>query len=204
MSPLSIIALGGAMLLLAISPGPGVFATVSSALASGFRRASFVVMGIVIGDLIFLLFAIFGLSTLADTLGELFVIIKYAGGIYLLYIGYNIWTSTPSNMELQKGEDISWYSSLLSGLAITLGNPKVILFYLGFLPTFIDLSRLEIFDIIIIAVVVSIVLGSVMLTYAYMASKITSVLASTKSIEIINKTAGAVMMTTGGVLIARA
>jgi len=59
-----------AMLILAASPGPGVFATVARALASGFRPALAVICGIVLGDIIFLLFAAFGLSMVARVLGN--------------------------------------------------------------------------------------------------------------------------------------
>jgi len=65
MTPLSLIAFAGTMFLLAITPGPGVFATVARALASGFANASALVMGIVIGDLVFLLLAIYGLAAVA-------------------------------------------------------------------------------------------------------------------------------------------
>lgn len=69
MTLLNMLGLAGAMLLLAITPGPGVFVTVASALASGFARAVWVVAGIVMGDLIFLLLAIYGLSAMAEFLG---------------------------------------------------------------------------------------------------------------------------------------
>ena len=69
-----------AMLVLAASPGPGVFATVARALASGFRPSLAVISGIVLGDVIFLLFAAFGLSMVARVLGNLFFIVKICGG----------------------------------------------------------------------------------------------------------------------------
>lgn len=93
MSLLNIFAFAGAMFLLAITPGPGVFATVSRALASGFSNAAFVVFGIILGDLIFLLSAIFGLSAIASIMGDFFILVKYLGGIYLLFLGYKILTS---------------------------------------------------------------------------------------------------------------
>ena len=68
MTLFSILGLATAMFLLAITPGPGVFATVSKALSSGFNRTVPVVVGIIVGDLIFLMFAIYGLSMIAGTL----------------------------------------------------------------------------------------------------------------------------------------
>ena len=204
MTLLSILGLAGAMLLLAITPGPGVFATVARALASGFKHASLVVAGIVVGDLIFLLLAIYGLSAMAEVMGSFFTVVKYLGGAYLIWIGYKIWTAEPSKTEIKGIQELSWKSNFFSGLAITLGNPKVILFYLGFLPTFVNLSALSTLDVIIIAIVVSVVLGGVMLGYAYSATRAKQLFKSEKTEKKMNRIAGGVMMTTGTVLIAKA
>ncbi len=204
MTIFSILGLAGAMLLLAITPGPGVFATVARALASGFKHASLVVAGIVVGDLIFLLLAIYGLSAMADVLGSFFTVVKYLGGTYLIWIGYKIWTAEPNKTVIEGVKELSWKSNFFSGLAITLGNPKVILFYLGFLPTFVNLSALSTFDVVIIAIVVSVVLGGVMLGYAYSATRAKQLFKSEKTERKMNRIAGGVMMTTGTVLIAKA
>ena len=78
----SAIGFAAAMLVLAASPGPGVFTTTARALASGLRPALAVIGGIVLGDIIFLLFAAFGLSMVARVLGNLFFVVKICGGAY--------------------------------------------------------------------------------------------------------------------------
>jgi len=126
------------MLILAASPGPGVFATVARALASGFRPALAVIGGIVLGDIIFLLFAAFGLSMVARALGNLFFIVKLCGGAYLIWLGIRIWLKDPEPISDTPDTDRrSRWGNFVSGLVITLSNPKVILFYCGFLPTFL-------------------------------------------------------------------
>ena len=204
MSLLNIFAFSLAMFLLAITPGPGVFATISRALSSGFLNASFVVMGIVIGDIIFLLFAIFGLSAIASILGDFFILVKYLGGIYLLFLGYKILTSKEQETNLKGIYELSWKKNFLTGLIITLSNPKVILFYLGFLPTFINLQTLTAIDIFIISTVVTIVLGGVMLAYAYSASSAKNLFKSKSSKRKMNIAAGSVMISAGAVLIIKA
>jgi len=72
-------------MVLAASPGPGVFATVARSLASGFRPALAVICGIILGDIIFLLLATFGLSMIAQALGDLFLVVKICGGAYLVF-----------------------------------------------------------------------------------------------------------------------
>lgn len=204
MSLLNIFAFSLAMFLLAITPGPGVFATISRALASGFYNASFVVLGIVIGDIIFLLLAIFGLSAIASILGDFFILVKYLGGAYLLFLGNKILTSKEKETNIKGIEELSWKKNFLTGLLITLSNPKVILFYLGFLPTFINLQTLTTIDIITISTIVTIVLGGVMLVYAYSASSARNLFKSKSSKRKMNLAAGGVMITAGGVLIAKA
>ena len=204
MTLLNIFAFSGAMFLLAITPGPGVFATISRALASGFSSASFVVLGIVLGDIIFLLLAIFGLSAIASILGDFFILVKYLGGIYLLFLGYKILTSKENETEIKGIQELSWKRNFLTGLLITLSNPKVILFYLGFLPTFVNLQTLNIFDIITISFIVAIILGGVMLAYAYSASSAKKLFKNKNTNKKMNLLAGSVMITAGGILIVKA
>lgn len=204
MTLFSIFGLAAAMFLLAITPGPSVFATVSKALSSGFRHAVPVVIGIVCGDLVFLLFAIYGLSMIAEAFSWLFTFIKYIGGGYLIWLGIKLWRSSPSTLEMTESRSQSRRFSFLGGLSITLGNPKVILFYLGFLPTFLDLQALSNLDIAIVAVVVSLVLGAVMLAYAFMAARARQLFRSETAQNRMNNTAGSVMIGTGAVLLSRA
>lgn len=203
MSFFSISGLAIAIFILAITPGPGVFATISRSLASGFSNASVVVAGIVLGDIIFLLLAIFGLSAVAEILGSLFKIVKYCGGAYLIWLGIKIWLSRPESYEIEGVRELSFKANFFSGLFITLGNPKVILFYLGFLPTFIDLSSLSFISILIVVCVISAVLGSVLLFYAYTAGKAGLLFKSQKAKQNMNRAAAGVMISTGTVIIGK-
>src|SRR4051812_32007826 len=79
----------------AVAPGPGVFITVSRALSSGAAHGAIVALGIVTGDLVYLLVAVYGLSALAQALGGFFNLIQYVGGAYLLWLGSRIWGAPP-------------------------------------------------------------------------------------------------------------
>jgi len=204
MTLLSILGLAAAMFLLAITPGPGVFATVSKALSSGFKHTVPVVIGIVAGDLIFLLFAIYGLAAIAESFNTLFLLIRYLGSGYLVWLGIKLWRSTPAGIDVSTIKPQSHKYSFLGGLSITLGNPKVIIFYLSFLPTFIQLDQLSTVDVVIVASVVSLVLGGVMLFYAYTASRTRELFKSANAQKIMNKTAGTAMIGTGALLLSKA
>ncbi len=187
-----------AMLILAASPGPGVFATVARALASGFRPALAVIGGIVIGDIIFLLFAAFGLSMVAQVLGNLFFIVKICGGAYLVWLGIKIWLRDPGSVsETQDADTRSQGSNFVSGLVVTLSNPKVILFYCGFLPSFFDLSTLTVFDLAIVVAIITAVLAGVLGTYAYLASRARKMFTDKRSVRRLNRAAGSVMVAAG-------
>ena len=203
MNLLTLLTFAVAMFLLAVSPGPGVFATLARALASGFSHAAVLVLGVVIGDLIFLLLAIYGLSSMAEMLGSFFIFIKYAGGTYLLWLGFKIWRTPPELATVQGVREFSWKKNFISGLSITLANPKVILFYLGFLPTFVELSSLTHLDVLAISGVVTIILGSVLLSYAWAAALARCLFTSRKTVSTMNKCAGGVMMTAGAVLLTK-
>ncbi|MCG8427185.1 MAG: LysE family translocator [Chromatiales bacterium] len=203
MTVMTTLALAGAMLLLAVTPGPGVFATIARALVSGFSHAAVVVGGIVLGDILFLLLAIYGLAVVAEWLGGLFTIVKYIGGLYLIWLGWQVWRNADKPLPIQGVNETSWHVNFFSGLAITLGNPKVILFYLGFLPTFMDITALTLSDVVIAASVVSAVLAAVLLSYAYLAARASRALTEGHAAKRLHAMAGGVMMGTGAVLITR-
>ena len=198
MTIFSIFALTVALLLLAITPGPGVFATIALALTGHRRSVLALIVGIVIGDLIYMTVAVFGLATMARELGDLFIIVKICGGAYLIWLGVKIWHSEPQCLDNSIKKDPRPYSrNLISGLLITLSNPKVILFYCGFLPTFVDLSILTWIDYVMITVTVGVVIGSVLITYAYLAGRIGRILSNAPAARGLNRIAAGVMATTG-------
>jgi threonine/homoserine/homoserine lactone efflux protein len=187
-----------AMLVLAASPGPGIFATTARAMASGFRPALAVIWGIVLGDIIFLLFAAFGLSMVARVLGNLFFIVKICGGAYLVWLGIKIWLQKPELVQHQQDSATrSNWGNFVSGLIITLSNPKVILFYCGFLPTFLDLSALTIIDLALVMVIITLVLSGVLITYAFLASRARKLFTNERAVTRLNRAAGGVMVTAG-------
>ncbi len=187
------------MLILAPSPGPGVFATTARAMASGFRPALAVIWGIVLGDIIFLLFAAFGLSMVARVMGNLFFIVKICGGAYLVWLGIKIWFQKPEPAQNRHHSAISRskWGNFASGLIITLSNPKVILFYCGFLPTFLDLSALTAIDLSIVVIIITAVLSGVLIAYAYLASRARKIFSREKSVKRLNRAAGSVMVAAG-------
>jgi len=198
------VALFLAMVICAATPGPGVFACIAKAIASGFRASIYVTCGIVIGNVVFLIFAILGLSAIAQMFGDLFIIIKWMGGAYLFWLGWKMWTAKPEILnnerpiiEQKKG------SSFIGGLFVPFSNPKVILFYVSLLPSFVDLSNLNYYDSLFAAGLIALALTTVLSAYAYMASRMRHFFASYRAARNLNRGAGATMMGTGVIIAAQ-
>jgi threonine/homoserine/homoserine lactone efflux protein len=190
-----------AMLILAIVPGPAVFAVVSKSISSGFTHGLFITIGIVLGDFIFILLAIFGLTTISGLLGNVFFILKYLGAIYLICLGVNAWKSKPKDIQLKTDSKSSLISNFLTGLFITLGNPKAILFYISFFPAFIELNSITTKDILIIMFIATITIGGINIVYAYTAHKAKKYFRSKEANNKLNKVSGSLMVGTGVTII---
>lgn len=192
----SMIALFGTMLVLAAVPSSSVLIVVSRSATSGFLHGVLAALGIVTSDIIFILIAILGLSLLAETMGDLFVLVKYLGGAYLIWMGFSMWRTGVGEFQTHKDTDASMCSSFFSGLLFTLADQKAILFYLGFFPAFINLSALTLADTGVILLIAFFTVGGVKVAYAFMANSAAS-LFSHRSQRGLNVVAGSLMLAIG-------
>jgi len=200
----NIAALTGIMFVGALIPGISVLAVSSRAVAFGFSHGVLTTLGIVVGDIIFILIAILGLSVLAETMGSFFVLVKYLGGAYLVWLGITLWRSKSKAAEAKKNLESSLLSSFLTGLFITLGDQKAIFFYLGFFPAFIELSSLTFIDAGIIILIATLAIVSTKLGYALLAIKSSQLFKSAIADKRINMIAGTVIIGLGVFLVVRA
>ena len=184
-------------------PGPGVAAVVARALGGGFMSAVPMVLGILVGDLIYLVFALFGLAAIATWFGPIFVVVRWAGAAYLLFIAWQFWTAKPGSEQIRAKSESTW-KTFLSGFALTMGNPKTIVFYLALLPTVIPLDQpitiLGFTELVAIVVVVLLIIG---LAYAGLAAAARDFFKSSKAIRRLNRTAGVMMASAAAFVVAR-
>lgn len=176
-------------------PGPGVVAIVARALGSGFRATIPAAMGTAVGDLVWMTLSAFGLAAVAQAMGQYFLIVKYAGAAYLIYMGYKYWRAEVS--ELPKAEPASAGQSFFSQMSVTLGNPKAMAFFLAILPTVVDLNRLNAVGYGQLVLATAILIPAIMLSYAGAAAKVRSFLTSRRARKNINRTAAVVMFGAG-------
>ncbi len=184
------------------TPGPGVFATLGRALFQGFGPTLVFIAGIMTGDVLYLLFAFTGLAVIAHQFVDFFLVVRLIGGGYLIYLGVRFWLAPPAAVEMVSVPSANRGKAFLSGLLLTFGNPKVILFYLGLLPTFVDLTRLSIADMGLLTAMFLGVLGSTLAAYAYAAARARRLFRSKTAMKRLNRGAGTILIGSGGAVAA--
>lgn len=199
----SIASLAGVMVVGAMVPSMSVLTVSARSAALGFAHGVFTAVGIVLGDVVFILIAIYGLSVLAVWLDSRFVLIQYLGGVYLIWLGIMLWRSRPKTEGEEKQSNSSLLESFLTGLLITLGDQKAIWFYLGFFPALLDLTRLSFLDTGIIVAIAVIAVGGSKLVYAYMAYRTGRIFKASRVTNLLNRIAGSVMIAVGSFVIIR-
>ncbi len=183
------IAYSAALALAVAVPGPGIVAMVARGLGSGFRATLPMTIGIALGDLIYLTAAVLGLAFIAQTFGMVFMAFKYAGAAYLLYLAYKFWTAGVGIEKVEAKRAEGPVTSFLSGLLVTLGNPKVMVFYLALLPAIIDLSTVTLNDYLILIVLTMAILMLVLLPYLALATRTRALLQTPKALQRISRVA---------------
>ena len=191
-----------AIFIFGITPGPGVFAILARALVFGAKKCTMLAFGMAMSDLVYLILACFGLATIADNWAEVFIAIRYIGAAYLIYLGYKMFKTLPQakeaiHTEAMEKESGSALSSFTQGFLISASNPKVILFYIAFLPTFIDLTVLKANDIVLISVLATVGLMAGLMLIAYGAARMASALKTPLAHKRLNRGAGSIMILAG-------
>jgi RhtB (resistance to homoserine/threonine) family protein len=128
-------------ILLIISPGADTMYILGRSIAQGKKAGIYSVLGIVTGSLFHTTFAAFGLSLIIARSAIAFDLIKYIGAIYLAYLGIKMLLAKPLVKTDINTQRINSHKLYISGVLTNLLNPKVILFYLVFLPQFVKTSE---------------------------------------------------------------
>ncbi len=191
----------GALLVLFLTPGPVWVALIARSMSGGFQAAWPLALGVVVGDAVWPLLAIYGLS---------WITAQYAGFLEVLqWVAVVVFVAMGVGLIRHAGHDIASNSSLtrpgmfagfLAGLAAILGNPKAILFYLGVLPGFFDLSRVTPLDVgaIVAASILIPLFGNLLLAASIERAR--RLLSSAQALRRLNITAGVLLIAVGAVI----
>jgi threonine/homoserine/homoserine lactone efflux protein len=144
----------GALCVLFLTLGPVWVALIARSLSGGFQAAWPLALGVVVGDVLWPLLAILGVTWLVSVFTGFMLVLKWVASLTFLLMGWLILRSADktiaSDSRLTRP---GMWAGFLAGVAVILGNPKAILFYMGMLPGFFDLTVLTWKDIVAICTV---------------------------------------------------
>lgn len=192
----------GALVVLFLTPGPVWLALTARALAGGFHAAWPLALGVVIGDALWPLLAVLGVSWLVDQVEGFMVILRFVGAGMFLIMGVllirNADRKIAGDSRLTRP---GMWAGFVAGLVVILGNPKAILFYMGVLPGFFDLTQVTWADIAAIMAASMLVpfLGN--LLFAAMVDRVGRVLSSGRAVRRTNLIAGGLMIGVGALIL---
>ncbi len=140
----ALVAFAGIYALAGRDPRPGIGAIVARGLARGRQGVVPFIAGFVVGDLVWFVLAAFGLAVVAQTFATAFQILTYAGAAYLLYLAWRIWTSPVQAPGVDPAPEANdGLQAFLGSFALTMGNPKVAVFFLAIMPLVVDVATVS-------------------------------------------------------------
>lgn len=148
---LALYALG--LFILFLTPGPVWLALLARAVSGGFQAAWPLALGVALGDIVWPLLAILGLSWLVSEYAGLMVALRWVACAFFLWLGWT--TIRHADQKITRDSRLTRpgaWAGFAAGVTVILSNPKAILFYLGVLPGFFDLTRVTPADIAAICV----------------------------------------------------
>lgn len=174
------------------SPGPTIAALVARVLGRGAAGAPSFCAGLLFSDIAWLTGAVLGLAVLAETVQPVFVVIKYVGAAYLLYLAWKLWRAPASTVTAAPvpGEGIKLF---LAGVTVGSGNPKTMLFYLALLPSVLPLETVTATDYLLLVATQCLVYGAILIGYVVLAARARRAFASSRLMRYVNRLTGAVM-----------
>ena len=191
----------GALLVLFVTPGPVWVALLARAMSGGFSAAWPLAVGVTLGDALWPLLAIYGLSWIVAQFSHFLVVMHWVAALTFMVMGYllirNAGKGISSDNRLTRP---GRWAGFATGVAVVIGNPKAILFYMGVLPGFFDLTRVTALDIAaIIGLSIAIPLAGNLLLAASI-DRARRLLTSPAALRRMNLIAGGLMIAVGVVI----
>ncbi|WP_193369594.1 LysE family translocator [Pelagibius marinus] len=199
----SLLIFAGALMVAAGSPGPSIAALVARVLTGGWRGVLPFLAAMWIGEAIWLSLAVWGLAAIAESLQLLFTVIKYLGVAYLLYLAWRMWFAPAEVKDAALPTARSGRRLFAAGMAVTLGNPKIMVFYLALLPAIIDLGSVTLAGWAELTATMLAVLTAVDLGWALLAVQARRLLKTPRAVRAVNRLSAGVMADAATAIAAR-
>ncbi|SFJ62298.1 LysE family translocator [Celeribacter neptunius] len=190
-----------ALLILFLTPGPVWLAMLARALSGGFQAAWPLALGVVIGDALWSLLAILGVSWILSEFAGFLTVMRWIAVVMFIAMGALLIRHADKTIAADSRlTRPGMWAGFVAGLICILGNPKAILFYMGFLPGFFDLSSLSVPDIVAICAISAVIplIGNLILGASVGAVR--AIMTSPKALRRMNISAGSLLIFVGLIL----
>ncbi len=183
-----------ALLLASGTPGPGIATLVARVLGTGISGAAPIALGLAVGDVIWLSAGVWGLAALAKSFDGIFFAVKIVGIAYLIYLAWRMWTAPIASRDVTADTRTDSAAALFfTGLAVCLGNPKVMAFYWAMVPALLDVTKITVMGWLQLVVAT---LGCLTITfggYIFAADRARALFKQGDVIRIVNRAAAVVI-----------
>jgi threonine/homoserine/homoserine lactone efflux protein len=193
MTTTSLLIFAGALFMATGSPGPSIVALVARVLSKGAHDVLPLLAAMWIGEAIWLTFAVAGLAAIAEAFHWAFVAIKWLGVCYLLYLAWKLWFTSANTGDEKLPETQSATRLFFAGMTVTLGNPKIMMFYVALLPSIIDVHSVTLIGWAELVATMFIVLIAIDVTWALLAAKARGFLKSRRAVRMANRASAGTM-----------
>jgi homoserine/homoserine lactone efflux protein len=187
-----------ATIILCVSPGPGVFSSISAGLHHGFRLGLWNGVGMQAASLLVVIVVAFGLGAVLLASETLFSAVKWCGVIYLVYLGIVTWRAPARGFEEDRDDhETTARGVFMRGFWVNVTNPKGIIFFAAVLPQFIDVARPQGPQYAILAATTFAVDLVVMMIYTALAARVLRVMRDPTRLRWVNRTLGGAFIAAG-------
>lgn len=177
-------------------PGPSVLLTVAHSITFGWQRALATVAGATMGVAVQLMVVTIGFASLLNSVANAFEWLRWCGAAYLVYLGVKQWRTANKPLDFDTSS-VSRMNLFIQGLAVTIPNPKSLIFIAAFLPQFIDASRPVGIQLSFIIPTFLIITFTVTAIWALAAGKASGFLKSKRAVKFALRTTGGLMVASG-------
>ena len=188
----------GALVILFLTPGPVWIAIIARTVSGGFKSGFALLLGVFLGDFLWPFIVFGGLAFITSIYADIFALLPYAAALILIFMGFQVASSNKNQLRVnEKLTKAGLSAGVSAGLLTVIANPKAALFYFTVLPSFFDMNKNTLVDLILISGVSSITpaIGNILIIYFLL--KVRSFLSSTRAIRITNIIAGLSLISVG-------
>jgi len=187
-----------ATIILSVTPGPGVFSSISSGLHHGFQLGMWNGIGMQLSSLIWVAVVALGLGAILIASETMFNVVKWIGVAYLIYLGIVTWRSRPRTFVEETDDNAHTAREVfMRGFLVNMTNPKGIIFFAAILPQFIDVARPQLAQYAILTATTFAVDCVVMAAYTAAAARAVRVMRDPAGLRWINRGLGGLFVAAG-------